>query len=509
LSTGNITGGIYAWYDGKSWKTAFAGKLSHFADDFLGGSHDFKFGVQYNSGGGKYTVGYNDYIYTDYGVVQYGYTQLPTQTFGQVNAIGAFIDDTFRVNDRLTLNLGLRADHQVASFPESPVLDRQGNETGQVNPEVKDLFAWNSVSPRLGANIKLTGDGKTIFKLHWGRYFKGIVTGEFEGAGPGVTPRFLFDGTYDAAGNPRGLELVSDNSQLLIDPDYRNPYTDQFIVSFEREVARDFSFSVSYINKRGERYAGWQDVTGVYVPVTYTDSVGRSATGQTFTVQRLVSSPDDRLFLLTNPDGSLRGEELFYRYNGVTIQGTKRMSNRWQMVASLVLSKSQGRIASSASSPTGGQTTSAGSGFGQNPNDYVNLNEDSRLVMDRPVNFRLQFVYQLPGEVTAAFNFTHQSGKPWGRQIRVPGLGIPSTIYAEALDGERRLADWNVLDVRLQKAVNLGEGVDVAFFGDILNLTNDDANESIGSRLGTSSSFGLPTRFIFPRRLMIGAKFRF
>src|SRR3990172_9963401 len=56
-ATGFITGGTYAWYDGLSEKTAFAGKISHFADDFLGGSHDFTFGVQYNSGGGKYTLG--------------------------------------------------------------------------------------------------------------------------------------------------------------------------------------------------------------------------------------------------------------------------------------------------------------------------------------------------------------------------------------------------------------------------------------------------------------------
>jgi hypothetical protein len=49
----------------------------------------------------------------------------------------------------------------------------------------------------------------------------------------------------------------------------------------------------------------------------------------------------------------------------------------------------------------------------------------------------------------------------------------------------------------------------VAVFGDVLNLTNSDTYESIGSRLGTADNFGLPTRFIFPRRLMLGAKVRF
>ena len=53
LDTAQITGGIYSWYDGKSEKTAFSGKVTKYADKFMGGSHDFKLGVQYNSGLGE------------------------------------------------------------------------------------------------------------------------------------------------------------------------------------------------------------------------------------------------------------------------------------------------------------------------------------------------------------------------------------------------------------------------------------------------------------------------
>jgi hypothetical protein len=45
-------------------------------------------------------------------------------------------------------------------------------------------------------------------------------------------------------------------------------------------------------------------------------------------------------------------------------------------------------------------------------------------------------------------------------------------------------------------------------FLDVLNLTNSDQSEGIGSALGTSSSFGTPTRFVPPRRAMFGAKFK-
>ena len=43
---------------------------------------------------------------------------------------------------------------------------------------------------------------------------------------------------------------------------------------------------------------------------------------------------------------------------------------------------------------------------------------------------------------------------------------------------------------------------------DALNLTNSDQAESIGSSLGTSTAFGVPTRYIAPRRLQLGAKVR-
>ena len=66
-----------------------------------------------------------------------------------------------------------------------------------------------------------------------------------------------------------------------------------------------------------------------------------------------------------------------------------------------------------------------------------------------------------------------------------------------------------MLDVRIEKHFETGRGSNVAFFGDILNLTNSSSYEDIVTRLGTASNFGVPTRFIYPRRLMLGAKFRF
>jgi hypothetical protein len=507
LDTGRVSGGIYYWYDGDSWKTAFAGKFSHFADNFLGGSHDFKFGVQYNSGGSDYTFGYNDYIYTySYNdtLYGYGYTRLPFHYGGEMRNVGAFADDTFRVNSRLTLNLGLRYDNSKALFPSYPILDPVGNDTGATSAAVDKLFSWNTVSPRVGFNFKLTNDGKTVLRAHYGRYYRGIVTGEIAPLTPTVPQVFL--GLWDFENNrfsPESLEVVSDNTNLRVNPDYKAPYTDQFSASFERELLPNFGVSLHYTHKRGERYGAYQDIGGQYVPVTYEDDAGADATGQPILVQSLVSDLTDRLFFLTNPS------QMFTRYNGVILQVNKRMANNWQMVSSLTLGKSEGRIGSSSprQTPVSGQFGTANV-FGRNPNDFVNT--DGRLVGDRPWQFKTQLVYQAPWGLMLGANLTLQSGLPWGRTIRVTDVtGFTTTIRAEPLDGSRRVGDWKLLDLRVQKEFGLGRGAHLAVFGDLLNTLNDDAFENVESTLGTADNFGRPSRFVFPRRLMLGAKFRF
>ncbi|HET8644779.1 MAG TPA: TonB-dependent receptor, partial [Vicinamibacteria bacterium] len=64
IDTGFISGGHYYWYDLGPKRTTITGKVSHLADNFLGSSHDFRFGVQYSAAQAGGLVGYNDLIYT-------------------------------------------------------------------------------------------------------------------------------------------------------------------------------------------------------------------------------------------------------------------------------------------------------------------------------------------------------------------------------------------------------------------------------------------------------------
>jgi hypothetical protein len=510
LDTGEITGGIYSWYDGDIWKTQAAVKLSHFAENFLGGSHDFKFGVQANDGGADYLLGYNDYIRTyNGGYVYYAYGYLaPAHSAGSTRGIGVFADDSFRVNDRLTVDLGLRYDYAKAFFESYDILDNGLNVIGRSDP-VDKLFSWSSVSPRIGFNLKLTKDGRTALKAHWGRYYRGIITGEYDDASPAAATIISFSGEYDEQGNRIGEEFYSDNSQFTIDPNYKNPYTDQFVFSLERELTKNLGLNVTYINKNGKDFGGWLDPGATYTPVTFVDDNpdDPNATGQSLTVYRQDTDPSESLFLLTNPNQD--PFRLFTKVDAVTVQLQKRMADNWQATLSFAYSNARGRIGSSNSDPIASVSSlAARNNVGRDPNSFVNT--DGKLVYDRPVTVKLQLVYMLPKGFLVGANYNYQQGKPWSRLVQVPGdlINRNSQVLMEKL-GDRRVGSWNLLDLRVQKDFNVATTARLSLFADVLNTFNNDANDNIGSRLSTSDGFGARTDFVLPRRLMLGAKFTF
>ena len=509
LDTGEVTGGTYGWYDADIRKTSINGKMTHYAEDFLGGSHEFKFGVQWFRGGttnGNWQ--YNDFIYTyeyDGYEYAYGYSYDNYAYGGIATETGVWFDDTFLLNDRLTLNLGLRYDHRRASVDDLVVRDENGNPTGEEFPGIDSLYTWDTLSPRLGFNYKLTGDGKTTFKAHYGRYYRQIVVCEFC-TNIGTSPHALFFGDYDLD-NRRffDLELVElQPFNVGVDPGYKNPHTDQVIVAFERELAPELGLQVSYAHKRGRDYARWEDTTGVYENTVYIDDQGADATGESIPVQRLLSDPADRFFQITNSD------EMNTTINAFTVQVVKRMADNWQLTSSLSYVRTDGILASSRSGSTSSQSTAlTWNSFGQNPNDLVNAG--GRLAGERPWMFKAQFLYQFPHDFLVSANYIAQSGKAWPRTVRVrePDLGLTTTINAEERDGSRRVEAWNLLDVRIQKMFRLGQQARVGLFLDTLNVFNEGTNESVLSRLGTSGSFGVRSAFLPPRRVMLGTKLTF
>jgi hypothetical protein len=505
--TGVISGGISSWNDEKVWRTGVSAKVSHLADRFLGGSHDLKMGVQYNTGGRDTVIGPNDYIYIVDSKPSYGYTRLPYHLGGLTRNAGVYVDDTYRIG-QVAMNLGLRYDHSKALYQSFPLLDAQGNATSQTSQAIDDVYHWNVVSPRLGATWRVNSSGKTVVKSYYGLLYRGLYLNDFTAAAPTTTPKYIFDIT--PSGARTNFSVVSSIDNLTIDHNYKDPYSHEFIAQVEQEVMPNLGLQVNYVHKRGYDYPGWQDIRGQYAQVPYVDSVGLDASGQTLSVYRLTTPFSQSVFQMTNVSG------LYSRYNGVTITGTKRMSSNWQGTLSLVLSKSEGREPSSILAPHQSQTGTSGAfgtigrgGTNGGPNDFVNT--DALLIGDRPVVAKAQIVYRLPYGFLVSGNLQHQTGRPWARQVRVPRLGFPSnpTIYMEPLDGSRRVPNLDLIDARIQKTFPLTR-VNLDLFIDALNLTNSDTTEGVLSRRGDQpATFGVPSRYVYPRRLQLGARIKF
>jgi hypothetical protein len=500
----------------KMSRTEVKAKLSHYATDFLGADHDFKFGVQHTRAWHRGVYGYPggalyyDYKYYDDAVYAYynyeyynyyyGYFAAPSAYGGQFDNTGFFAEDVVTIGDRLTLNLGVRFDHTTATLQDLPEVDDLGVETGGTIQGLGDLYTWNPISPRLGFNLKLTGDGRTVLRGNYGRFHRAVITREISQLHPGNSTKFgKYGWRIDDVSHI--INVIDPTANLSIDADTKNPYTDQFSIGVDRELVPNLAISATYVHTESKRPIGWIDTTGVYERGTTT-----LPDGSPIEVFQLVSDVEDRRFLLTNPEGW--GSD----YDGVTVVLNKRWSDQWQALVSYTGSRAEGLISTSglAINQRGFDEGSFASvdSFGQDPNDTTNL-PGGKLPFDRTHVFRITGAFEIPKiEVLIGANYQYLTGLPWAAFDEVSLNQGKQRIFREP-QGARRIASQNLLDFRVSKIFRFGGRGRLEIVADVLNLLDDDAEEKLITQNFFSEGFGLREQFIDPRRLMIGVKFRY
>src|SRR5262249_55709665 len=158
------------------------------------------------------------------------------------------------------------------------MLDQAGKPSGQMSAANDDVYHWLTASPRGGVNFKPLD--QTVVKGHYGRYYNALER-DVADIVPSNTTILPFN--VDAARN-RSNFTSSRPSNFVVDRDRKNPYSDQFIAQVEQGLMRDLGLQVNYVYKRGNNFAGWEDIAGTYVPVQYVDNAFVEASGQTFTL---------------------------------------------------------------------------------------------------------------------------------------------------------------------------------------------------------------------------------
>jgi hypothetical protein len=471
--------------------------FNRYQSEWLGAAHDVRAGMQIERGEHRAPVvipGGVRYVDSD-GAPFQAVLRAPSISGGRADSLALFASDAVALNERVTVNAGVRFDRSRASSQSVPVLDDSGRETAGEIDGLGPLYTWNVISPRLGVTAKLSADGSTMLRASYGRFNQGVLTGELSPIHPGVTPTTTM--AFDAAtgGYTRLVSVVNPRINLALDPETRTPRTDEYSVAVERRLTARLAASAAYIAKRGAEFIAWTDTAGLYRQEQRT-----AAGGVSIPVFVLTSAPGDRRFLLTNPP------DFSMRYDGLVVAMEKRMSRGWQASGSYTRSRVTGLQASSAATADGAQlsTVAPASMFGSDPNNLTNAG--GRLPNDRPHVFRLNGSFDVPriGVVIAA-NLQHFSGKPWAATAQVSLPQGDQSILLEQR-GTRRLSSQSILDLRVSKPVRVGAAVRMELVVDVLNALGERAEEGLVSDVLGSATFGRPRSFVDPRRAMIGAR---
>jgi hypothetical protein len=493
IATGVDANGIWSWSESKYKKLQANAALSHFADDFIKGNHAFKAGVQYTRGTaksiGSYSGGVVYYLY--YGYPYSAYFQAPYSDGESVNKLGVFFDDAWSISKRLTLNLGLRFDHQDGNIMEVDRLDTNMKPTGEKIPAQDNLIVWNNWSPRLGLVYQLTSDGKTILRANYGHYYDKITQNMFSRMSKGFPTVYAYG--YDpASGKYDDFWYSFDPSAgYAVADDLKNSLCKQYSAGITHELIRDLALELTFVYKHTNNIPTWWNTTGKFEKVDYLDTYAN----RTITVYNQTTPVEDNVLTFMNLP------EYKQKYRALIIGLQKRLSNNWQMSSSFVWSKANGVSGLDQLF----QYSGTRSGI-QNPNQLINNNWDGLLQGDRTYMFKFQGTYFLPYGFSISSNFLAQTGKPIARIIPVTGMNQGSfSVMAEPRGSQHRLDPSYMLDFRLDKAFKFSGRGEVHLSADFFNLLNNHAMIQTVD-LGTSPRFLEPDSIPPPRRVQLSLR---
>jgi hypothetical protein len=423
--------------------------------------------------------------------------------------VSAYVQDTFTHN-RLTLQLGVRYDRNhdsalSASIDANPLGMGQGatQYLPAVNfPGADPNVTFNNFSPRVGFTYDVQGNGKTLAKANFARYYgqvgNGGVAGTINPVGA-VTLRYpwvdLNNDKFATAneivasanplsttGNWSASNPASTTSLNSVDPNMRNDYTDEFIVGVDREIGAGFAVGANYIWRRYGDFT-WNRRVGItaadYAAVNFTAPAATCPAND----GNRISAGDCPTVTYFQPGFQLptilveENQPGFTRvFNGAELTARKRLSNHWLMNTSFSYNSTLVNYGTgSFQDPTNIKQRdgyqydyqTAGSGIG---NVFVNAKW----------LFKAGGLYQLPYDVNVSAFYNARQGYPFERFVQSPSRANGAGIATVLLDnvGESRLPSYQNLDFHIERPIRAGS-VRLVPNLDVFNVFNSNTIQAI------------------------------
>ena len=471
--------------------------------------------------------------------------------------LGFYGQDNWKVNNRLTLNLGLRWDKDFNMIGGADIKNsRTYQELVALNSPISNPLV-NKIakddnkdfSPRVGFAYDLTGRSKQVIRggygLYFGNVFQNIPLFMEQQANPTIF-QTLFDltdpqndivpGTNIPLGQwhygvdpmptiaPPSSQLNPGSIGRLMAPNYRNPVTEEFNAGYSWALNANTALEVEYTH-----------VLGLHGNKTINIDQKVPVNGACCT------RPLDAAFAASNPPlprlGSVRVDESINRehYDGVNFSFRQRMSHRFQLSANYTLgwaNSYDGGGSSYRNYPRLATNPFASYEWGPSVNDERHHVTVSGIV-DLPKGFQLSPILQYgsarPYNVTNSSN-TLNTGGGTGTAVVVPtndptnflkfagnNAGAQNCFYGingvaqgctiakfDPLRGD----PFFELDMRLAKNIKFGDRMNLQLLAQAFNLTN---RANYGNNFGTNSAasiadpahFGHPQGFIDPASTII------
>ncbi|MGC1416823.1 MAG: TonB-dependent receptor [Candidatus Acidiferrum sp.] len=492
------------------------------------GTHNIQFGFEWGKS-------YNSYIYnvnqginvilnngTPYQVLAYN---TPTTQKNYFRDTSFFLQDTWNIKRRLTLNIGLRYDNFRTYYP---VQTSNPNETfPQLFPITTyaasgNLVDWNNVSPRIGVAYDPTGKGNSVIRFGYGIYYLMQGTGLAETANPvGLSGKYYTWTDTNGDGIPQQNEWLPNGANTIpvgafggssthINPNMSRPYSEEISAGYERQIWGDLRVGATYYYRTKKNLIGIENTAvseSDYVPITALNGnpIVNPITNQPLTLYSFQPADPTKYgafnYVVTNiPKLDTNS------YNGVEFTAVKRLSHKWQVLGGFTIQRQKGVYGR-------GFSDEATSDNFTDPNYDINRN-NNYLNLDATYVFKVDSTYELPWKIGTSVNFQHYTGFPLQptETFGVPDGNSPADIISESVilqpAGVLRLPSVNMLNLRLSREFAIhGDKWRLTPNVDFFNVTN--AQTVIGEVTTYGGSYLYPYSTINPFVARFGLRLNF
>jgi len=459
--------------------------------------------------------------------------------------LGLYFQDDWKATNRLTLNLGVRWDKDFNMIGGSDIKDSRTYQALVAynnpisNPYVARIAHDDNkdFSPRVGFAYDVTGQGKHVvrggFGLYFGNVFQNIPLFMEQMANPTVFQTVLsltnstdvVPGTGKTLGQwrygvdpmptipPPSTTLASGSVGRLMDPDYRNPVTEEFNLGYSWALNQNSVFETEYTH-----------VLGIHENKTINIDQRVPVGGVCCTAP---------LNGLKAPNGnaqfaSVRNEESIGRshYDGVNFSYRQRLTHHVSLNANYTLAWAysyDGGGGSFRNYPRIASAPFASYEWGPSPNDerhHVTISGIWELPWGLQLAPILQYGSARPYNLTNSSN-TLNTGGGTATAVVVPtsdptnwlaftgnNTGARNCFYG--LNGVAQactIAKYDPLrgdpffqlDMRLAKNIKFGDRLNVQLVGQAFNLTNRaNYGNDYNNNIANAATFGHPGGFINP-----------